>query len=274
MTDDGRGTPGRRLCARTSTTDPTLSAISHQPSAIRRQPSALAPIRSKDRTASGFDGAGCSTMTTSHSIPDRRRRFSSSRRADPTPATPTAWPVFERAPQAAFLDVDGTLLAETTTYLFARVLRRKGLLKRSILLRAMYHGLQHRFGRLDYGRLVAFGLRDRGHPGRGARTHCLRELRRAHSSAAVSGRGRAPRRVAAARHARRARVLFAGSGDRAPGPVSGLRGAADHAGPDRGRPPGRHGGRTALLRRRETALGRGVGPGTRDFDGRSRRVRR
>src|SRR5262249_2552284 len=49
--------------------------------------------------------------------------------------------------------------AETTTYLFARILRRRGLIKRSFVLRAMYHGLQHRFGRLDYGRLVAFGLR-------------------------------------------------------------------------------------------------------------------
>src|SRR6185312_953977 len=32
-------------------------------------------------------------------------------------------------------------------------------IKRSFILRAMYHGLQHRLGRLDYGRLVAFGLR-------------------------------------------------------------------------------------------------------------------
>jgi HAD superfamily hydrolase (TIGR01490 family) len=37
-------------------------------------------------------------------------------------------------------------------------LRRRGLIKRSFILRALYHGLQHRFGRLDYGRLVAFGL--------------------------------------------------------------------------------------------------------------------
>lgn len=73
--------------------------------------------------------------------------------------TRTAWPSFESAPRVAFLDVDGTLLAETTTYLFARILRRRGLLKRSFILRALYHGLQHRFGRLDYGKLVAFGLR-------------------------------------------------------------------------------------------------------------------
>jgi HAD superfamily hydrolase (TIGR01490 family) len=70
-----------------------------------------------------------------------------------------SWPQFDPPPSAAFIDVDGTLLAETTTYLFARILKRRGLIKRSFVLRAMYHGLQHRFGRLDYGRLVAFGLR-------------------------------------------------------------------------------------------------------------------
>ncbi len=68
------------------------------------------------------------------------------------------WPNYDKPPVAAFFDVDGTLLAETTTYLFARILRRRGLIKRSFILRALYHGLQHRFGRLDYGRLVAFGL--------------------------------------------------------------------------------------------------------------------
>ncbi len=68
------------------------------------------------------------------------------------------WPKFETPPGVAFIDVDGTLLAETTTFLFARILKRRGLIKRSFILRAMYHGLQHRFGRLDYGRLVAFGV--------------------------------------------------------------------------------------------------------------------
>lgn len=68
------------------------------------------------------------------------------------------WPEFETAPALAFVDVDGTLLAETTTYLFARILRRRGMIKKSFILRAMYHGLQHKFGRLDYGRLVGFGL--------------------------------------------------------------------------------------------------------------------
>src|SRR5947209_16644875 len=72
---------------------------------------------------------------------------------------PGGWPRFDPPPRAAFIDVDGTLLAETTTYLFARILRRRGLIKRSFILRALYHGLQHKFGRLDYGRLVDFGLR-------------------------------------------------------------------------------------------------------------------
>ena len=70
-----------------------------------------------------------------------------------------SWPTFETAPAAAFLDVDGTLLAETSTYLFARILRRRGLSRRSFILRALYHGLQHRLGRLDYGRLVSYGLK-------------------------------------------------------------------------------------------------------------------
>jgi len=71
---------------------------------------------------------------------------------------PSPWPTFDRPPAVAFLDVDGTLLAETTTYLFARILRRRGLIRRSFFLRAVYHGLQHKLGRLDYGRLVNFGL--------------------------------------------------------------------------------------------------------------------
>ena len=69
------------------------------------------------------------------------------------------WPTYDRAPAAAFIDVDGTLLAQTTTYLFARILRRRGLIRRSFVLRALYHGMQHKLGRLDYGRLVEFGLR-------------------------------------------------------------------------------------------------------------------
>jgi len=68
------------------------------------------------------------------------------------------WPTFERPPAVAFVDVDGTLLAQTTTFLFARILYRRGWLRRSFFLRSLYHGMQHRFGRLDYGRLIAIGL--------------------------------------------------------------------------------------------------------------------
>lgn len=73
------------------------------------------------------------------------------------------WPRLEPSPRVAFLDVDGTLLAETTTYLFARIMRRRGLLRRSFFLRALYHGLQHKFGRLDYGQLLAYGLSQISH---------------------------------------------------------------------------------------------------------------
>jgi HAD superfamily hydrolase (TIGR01490 family) len=68
------------------------------------------------------------------------------------------WPTFPKPPSVAFVDVDGTLLAHTTTFLFARILYRKGWLRRSFFLRALHHGLQHRFGRLDYGRLIEIGL--------------------------------------------------------------------------------------------------------------------
>jgi HAD superfamily hydrolase (TIGR01490 family) len=69
------------------------------------------------------------------------------------------WPRFDRPPAVAFVDVDGTLLAQTTTFLFARILYRRGMIRRSFWLRAVYHGLQHRLGRLDYGRLIEVGLR-------------------------------------------------------------------------------------------------------------------
>ena len=72
--------------------------------------------------------------------------------------SPSEWPTFKDPPAVAFVDVDGTLLAQTTTFLFARILYRRGLIRRSFLLRALHHGLQHRFGRLDYGRLIAIGL--------------------------------------------------------------------------------------------------------------------
>jgi HAD superfamily hydrolase (TIGR01490 family) len=68
------------------------------------------------------------------------------------------WPRFPDPPSVAFVDVDGTLLAHTTTFLFARILYRRGLIRRSFFLRALHHSLQHRFGRLDYGRLIEIGL--------------------------------------------------------------------------------------------------------------------
>jgi HAD superfamily hydrolase (TIGR01490 family) len=70
----------------------------------------------------------------------------------------SAWPSFSEPPSVAFVDVDGTLLAQTTTFLFARILYRRGWIRRSFFLRALYHGMQHRFGRLDYGRLIEIGL--------------------------------------------------------------------------------------------------------------------
>jgi len=72
---------------------------------------------------------------------------------------PDGWPRFDRPPSVAFVDVDGTLLAETTSYLFARLLMRRGLVGRSSLPVILYHGLRHRFGRLNYEALVAHGLR-------------------------------------------------------------------------------------------------------------------
>jgi HAD superfamily hydrolase (TIGR01490 family) len=68
------------------------------------------------------------------------------------------WPSFPKPPSVAFVDVDGTLLAHTTTFLFARILYRRGWIRRSFFLRALHHGLQHKFGRLDYGKLIEIGL--------------------------------------------------------------------------------------------------------------------
>lgn len=68
------------------------------------------------------------------------------------------WPVFEHAPPVVFLDVDGTLLAHSTAFLFSKVLRRQRLLHRSAQFRGLLHGLQHRFGTLDYNRLASVGI--------------------------------------------------------------------------------------------------------------------
>lgn len=69
------------------------------------------------------------------------------------------WPSFDEPPSVAFLDVDGTLLAETTSYLYGKLLRRRGMIDQSLLFRAALHGLRHKFGRLDYGRLLDYGFR-------------------------------------------------------------------------------------------------------------------
>ncbi len=74
----------------------------------------------------------------------------------------SGWPTFSIPPRVAFLDVDGTLLPATTSFLMAQRLRRLGLLSRGFLLRSVYHGLQHRFGRLQYRRLVGYAIEQLG----------------------------------------------------------------------------------------------------------------
>jgi HAD superfamily hydrolase (TIGR01490 family) len=69
-----------------------------------------------------------------------------------------AWPNLDPAPTVAFIDVDGTLLPHTTTFLYARIMHRRGLIRASFFFRALYHGLQHKFGKLDYRKLTAIGL--------------------------------------------------------------------------------------------------------------------
>ena len=143
------------------------------------------------------------------------------------------WPTYETPPAAAFIDVDGTLLAQTTTYLFARILRRRGLLRRSFVLRAVYHGLQHRFGRLDYGQLVNFGLKSISEdPGGRTGTDRLRQFRRVRQTPPVRrGRGalHGPPEVG---DDAGPRLVVAGPGDRAAGDLPRLHRDADDAGPD------------------------------------------
>jgi hypothetical protein len=152
----------------------------------------------------------------------------------------TEWPTFERVPAVAFVDVDGTLLAQTTTYLFARILYRRGLIRRSFFLRALYHGLQHRFGRLDYGRLIAIGL----------------------NSIAKTGNGD------------RARIVITRPGDPATVDLPELFRYAHDTRGDRARPAVAARSRPRLLRRRKTLLGRSMGPVARRQYGRCRRLRR
>ena len=73
----------------------------------------------------------------------------------------TEWPTFERPPAVAFLDVDGTLLAETTTYLFARILPPARADPAVVLppCTVPWPPAQARPARL-WTQLVAFGLRN------------------------------------------------------------------------------------------------------------------
>lgn len=69
------------------------------------------------------------------------------------------WPEFgDNYPDVFFLDVDGTLHPGTTAYLVALEMKRRGMVHGSFFLRSFWYGLQHRFGRLDYGRLLDHAL--------------------------------------------------------------------------------------------------------------------
>jgi HAD superfamily hydrolase (TIGR01490 family) len=93
---------------------------------------------------------------------DDRVKPTPERRPTPRAVDGHGWPVFDAAPPAVFLDVDGTLLAHSTAMLFSRVLRRQRLLRRSAQWRGLLHGLQHAFGRLDYAKLAASGVASLG----------------------------------------------------------------------------------------------------------------
>ena len=98
------------------------------------------------------------------------------------------WPTFEKPPSVAFVDVDGTLLAHTTTFLFARILyRRGGSAARSSSAHSIM-GCSIKFGRLDYGRLIEIGLTlHLADSRRRAGADRLRELRRIRPAEALRG---------------------------------------------------------------------------------------
>lgn len=65
------------------------------------------------------------------------------------------WPEYQdKRPEAFFLDVDGTLHPGTTAYLVAVEMKRRGIIKGSFIRRALWYGIQHRFGRLNYEQLM------------------------------------------------------------------------------------------------------------------------
>lgn len=69
------------------------------------------------------------------------------------------WPQYgEQYPDVFFLDVDGTLHPGTTAYLVALEMKRRGMVHGSFFMKSCWYGLQHRFGRLDYGRLLDLAL--------------------------------------------------------------------------------------------------------------------
>ena len=218
--------------------------------------------------------AEAAEATVARELADRIGRWVHEPRGGPAMSR-TEWPTFERAPAVAFVDVDGTLLAQTTTFLFARILYRRGWIRRSFFLRAVYHGLQHRFGRLDYGRLIGIGMtyiasipvveleriayenfvefvRPRLYEG---------VVEHLYSSEATGDRDRAG-------------LVVAGTGDPAAEHLFELHGHVDDTGGDRTRPTRAAGRRSTLLRRRQTLLGRGVGTRPRREHGRHRRLRR
>ena len=186
--------------------------------------------------------------------------------SDPT----SPWPTFDRPPAVAFLDVDGTLLAETTTYLFARILNQRGLIRRSFLIRALYHGIQHKLGRLDYGRLVNFGLQN-------IANIPVDELERIAYENFVAnvrprlyvGGGRSPERTPDAGDGGCSRLVVAG--DRSPTALdlSRLHRHPHDSRADRTRAFDRYRRRANMLRRGEVAIRSRMGTESADPDGRS-----
>jgi HAD superfamily hydrolase (TIGR01490 family) len=79
----------------------------------------------------------------------------------PTPGDPEGlarWPRFDRVPRVVFLDVDGTLLPRTTSFLLAARLIRLGHISRRAYTWSAWYGLRHRIGSLDYAGLVRSSL--------------------------------------------------------------------------------------------------------------------
>ncbi len=185
------------------------------------------------------------------------------------PLEASPWPTFDQAPAVAFLDVDGTLLAETTTYLFARILRRRGLIRRSFFLRALYHGFQHKPGP---ARLRAPGqlrlAKHRQHPGRRAGTDRLRELRRVRPPPALRRGGRPPERPPDAGDGGGPGLVVPPDRPGTALDLPRLHRHPDDAGPDRARALGRNRRGPTMLRRGEAALRAGMGPSPADRDGR------